>query len=106
MVDFHTDFWERKLSKTPRHYFSNWEIRKIKNVLLESYIIDDIKAYVGVMEECCLRKKALLAAEMEVKWSHVNGTNEQELPLEISRINAIKTQMDPFRVAIELEEFT
>ena len=44
MVDFHTDFWEQKLSKTPSHYFSNGEIRKIKNVLLESYIIDDIKS--------------------------------------------------------------
>ena len=41
IVDVHTDFWHRKLSKSPmQYYFSIREIRKIKRVLLENYIVD------------------------------------------------------------------
>ena len=82
---------------------------KIKRVLLENYIVDDIKAYVGVMEECRLRQKAFMDAVMELKWAQVRATNQHErqvMALEIARVKAKRTQMmDPFRVTVELEEF-
>ena len=110
IVDVHTDFWHRKLSKSPmQYYFSIREIRKIKRVLLENYIVDDIKAYVGVMEECRLRQKAFMDAVMELKWAQVRATNQHErqvMALDIARIKVKRTQMmDPFRVTVELEEF-
>ena len=132
IVDLHSDFWKRKLYRTPQHYFSRGEHIRIRRVLLENLktqkdgteedgqdVIDDIKAFVGVMEECRLREKAYLNET-------ASQTKQQAFALALARMKAKRTHCyedsfrvgsievdanmtgdfeDPFRVAIELDKF-
>ena len=131
-VDVHTDFWKRKLIKikTHQHYFSRGEHNRIRKVFLknlndakregtEQTTIDEIKAFVGIMDECRLRKKAFLHGEVRktIQQAHdrafarmkANKIRHRENPylMASDEMDTNKTWLfdDPFEVASQLDEF-